>query len=278
MTSITIKEYLAVEGSPFSNKDARIIGPVLHEMGQERGVTARDVVDVARSDNSPLHQYFDWIDEKAADLWRLEQARKMMRSILIKYEEKDAEGKVGETRETRAFQITRTQAWEPSRESRTYRSFKVLHGDSAFAVKMMEQSFEDLLSWRRKYAPYVSVWTRFGDAFQEVVNQIDEFSEDIVSGDVSNKTDDALAKLLSWRDEYKRALDGWIACRDQMKFMIEAIDNTEEVFVAAFKGKLRDCLKCDKSFYSTSASHRICDSCHGTKTYLEHQSSNYEAI
>lgn len=272
MTSITIKEYFSVEGSRFSNKDAAIIGPVLDDLGRQGEITTRDVVDVARSPNSLLHKYFEWDDHAAADKYRNTQAREMMRSILVKYE--DDEGVKVESRVVQT--IVRSDA--ATRTPQIMRSFRVLHGDSAFAVKMMEQSYDDLISWRRKYQPYIAVWTRFGDAFQEVLNQIDEFAEDAAGTDLPAETDDALLKLISWREEYKRVLDSWIACKDQMAFMVEAIDSTEKVFAEVFVGKLRDCLRCNKSFYSTDAGHRVCDSCRSNKTFIEHAGSPYETL
>ena len=43
-----------------------------------------NVVDAARSPRSPLHRYFSWDDGVAADKWREEQARQLIRSVTIK--------------------------------------------------------------------------------------------------------------------------------------------------------------------------------------------------
>lgn len=39
----------------------------------------RDVVDAARSETSPLHNSFEWDDNAAAEQWRIEQARRLIR-------------------------------------------------------------------------------------------------------------------------------------------------------------------------------------------------------
>src|SRR5689334_20620055 len=101
MTNITIKEYFARDGSGFSKKDAEKIGPVLYELSTRGAVTARDVVDAARSKNSPLHPYFEWDDKVAADQWRVHDARRMLGSIRIKY----LDGGGITTKEARAFQV-----------------------------------------------------------------------------------------------------------------------------------------------------------------------------
>jgi len=40
-----------------------------------------DVVNAARSPSSPLHPYFDWDDSSAAEKYRLDQARALIRSV-----------------------------------------------------------------------------------------------------------------------------------------------------------------------------------------------------
>lgn len=278
MTSITIKEYFAVDGSPFSNKDAQKIGPVLDELSQQAAVTARDVVDAARSEQSPLHQYFEWNDKVAADSWRVETARRMLRSIKIKYTE-EATNPDGTTRtvsrEARAFQVTKAQAYEV--EPRKYRTFQVLHGDSAFAAQMMDSAFDDLIGWRRKYEPYVQMWRNFGDTFQGVVNQISEFEEEFAVEQAAPATDSALFELLAWRDQNIEILQTWTNCREQIEFIMSAIHDAEKMFGKLSEKKHRDCIKCRKSFVSFGPHHRMCESCLNSKTVNERSSEVIDA-
>lgn len=263
MTSIVIKEYVAVEGSRFNNADARKIGPVLHALSEVGAVTARDVVDSARSENSPLHSYFEWDDRVAADLWRIEDARRMLRSIQIKY----VDGDGIETKTARAFQTVQTKAYET--EPRKYRTFEVLHGDSAFAAQMMDSAIDDLLNWRRKYEPYCDMWMTFGDVFQQVINQVDELSAEVKVSSVSGETDAALVQLLSWREEYEEILTIWTGVREQIEFIMKAIASAETTFAAVNEHKERNCLKCRRPFMSVSVGNRICKTCLNQKTFNE---------
>jgi hypothetical protein len=43
----------------------------------------KDVVDEARDPQSPLHKSFTWNNDDAAEQWRLQQARQLIRSIRI---------------------------------------------------------------------------------------------------------------------------------------------------------------------------------------------------
>ena len=52
-------------------------------------MTATAVVDAARPSGSQLHRYFEWDDIKAAESWRHEQARHLLRSIEVQIEIRD---------------------------------------------------------------------------------------------------------------------------------------------------------------------------------------------
>jgi len=49
----------------------------------------KDVVDAARDPNHILHPYFEWDDTKAAELYRLEQARSLIRRVEIEVKIED---------------------------------------------------------------------------------------------------------------------------------------------------------------------------------------------
>ena len=56
-------------------------------------LTASQVLEVARSPDSPLHPYFEWDDSIAAEQWRLEQARELIRRVKIVVEIDEVEFK-----------------------------------------------------------------------------------------------------------------------------------------------------------------------------------------
>lgn len=55
-----------------------------HERG---GIMPKDVVELARDPESPLHGHFEWDDTLAADQHRLAQARMLIGSVRVKLEE-----------------------------------------------------------------------------------------------------------------------------------------------------------------------------------------------
>ena len=58
----------------------------LNRMAKQNGgkITPRMVVDAARAEDSPLHSYFEWDDEIAAEKYREMQARTLLRSVDLK--------------------------------------------------------------------------------------------------------------------------------------------------------------------------------------------------
>lgn len=77
------RKYKARPGTRFSNKDANVIGVELSKM-EKAGIarTPRNVLEWARKSANPLHRYFDWDDESAANKHRVEQARELIGVVM----------------------------------------------------------------------------------------------------------------------------------------------------------------------------------------------------
>jgi hypothetical protein len=59
---------------------------ILQEIYQERGrLTAHDVLEEARNPGHPLHNRFEWDDSVAAERYRLDQARQLIREVKITF-------------------------------------------------------------------------------------------------------------------------------------------------------------------------------------------------
>lgn len=82
-------QYFAKSSARFTNADAQVIGPVLSSLAERGPVTARDVVEAAHSSNSPIHEYFEWDDKKAADMHRVGVARDMVKTVRVRIVQSD---------------------------------------------------------------------------------------------------------------------------------------------------------------------------------------------
>lgn len=190
--SLSINEYFALAGSSYTHADARVIGPVLQELAKAGDVTPSQVVDAARSTNSPLHSYFEWDDKVAANKFRADQADDMIRSVRVKYVSS------GRERVARAYTV-RTLAPLPRQNAQIIslpipreRGFEPL---AAAALR-------DLDAWRLKYEDQMRLYGRFADAVTPIINQISEFKEDFKAGHLSGPLRKAIERFLEWEVEY----------------------------------------------------------------------------
>jgi len=97
------------------------------------------VVEAARSQNSPLHSWFEWDDSVAAEAYRLEQARYLIR-ITVEYPIP------GEVVSTRMF-VSLT----PDRKESGYRRTITVLSDTAFRKQMLADALADMQRFEQKY-------------------------------------------------------------------------------------------------------------------------------
>lgn len=73
--------------------DAQKVGEALEEvrLKHEGFLDEKDVVAEASNRSSALHPYFEWNDKRAANEYRLDQARDLIRSIVVSYPESQNE-------------------------------------------------------------------------------------------------------------------------------------------------------------------------------------------
>lgn len=107
---------------------------------EHQGLTPQLVVNSAADPASPLHDYFQWSDAKAADQYRLWQARQLIKSIKIERPDgammpKYLSVKVGETRQYEEITalVQDSDKWSA-----------VLQ-DAAQSLREVEKHVEDLL-------------------------------------------------------------------------------------------------------------------------------------
>lgn len=255
MTGFDIKDYFAAVGSKFTQEDAEIIGPELSELALRGTYTAQDVADVARSTNSPLHKYFEWDNDKAANLYRVGQARTMMAQIKVRVVHDD-----GTERIDRAVAVMR-----PKREAKAdalKAALRVVTGDKAVAIHMMRNAIKELSHWRERYETHQSTWETLGTAFVGIFNTIGEMEEaGIDANALLTGTDDVLQAVVSACDQNRDAFDAWRLGMEHLRFMHEAIVEAERAFDFIERKHNRKCMKCSTEFISSGPGHRMCDRC-----------------
>ena len=87
MTDYCFRENPGIE---IGKLTAQVVGETLADIENRHGVIdPHTVVDESRPDDAPLHPVFEWRDEIAAERWRVEQARRVVRSVEIVAEDRN---------------------------------------------------------------------------------------------------------------------------------------------------------------------------------------------
>lgn len=64
-------------------QDTEVIERIKQLENENGELTTEVVIEDAKDENSPLHNYFQWDDAKAAHEWRKEQARRLIREVRL---------------------------------------------------------------------------------------------------------------------------------------------------------------------------------------------------
>ena len=133
---------------------AQLVGDRLELLRNRNGgeLTPDQVVEDAEDPASPLNPLFEWSDTEAAYQYRLQQARQVIRSVVVRY--RDAPG--GPARTTHAFVHIAAADRQPF-----YTSSAVAMADPALRAKAVRQAWNELQAFRRRYQDLIE----FGQLF-----------------------------------------------------------------------------------------------------------------
>ncbi len=139
----------------------KISKQVIHEIlkvKKEEGLTAEAVVNQARKKTSPLHNLFEWDNQKASEMWRFQQARVLINEVKVIVEDK----------EYYAFENVslKVENEEPRRE---YFERSEIISNADLRKQVLSKAFEQLMYWKEKYRQY--------NEFTSIIKEIDSYAE-----------------------------------------------------------------------------------------------------
>lgn len=126
-------------------------------------ITPKDVVQDARNPNSPLHPFFEWDDSEAAEQYRLQQARGLIRAVVAVYTSDDEPAK-----KMKAYVHVR----EPG--ANHYRETQHALSQSSTREAVLRRAWEELQQWKRRY--------RDLEEFAQLVETIDDTAKKLPAG------------------------------------------------------------------------------------------------
>lgn len=141
-------EYAATENGILTDAQAVVVGKALTKIEKQKGCVApRYVVDEGRDSSSELHQFFTWDQAKAAELHRLEEARRLIRSVsIIQISRPQSQPKV-----VRAFVSVHSSEREKRFEGRAYISTVKALSDADYKAQVLQEALQEFTSLRKKY-------------------------------------------------------------------------------------------------------------------------------
>ncbi|WP_028753679.1 hypothetical protein [Rhizobium leucaenae] len=145
-----------------ANTNAKAVGEHLDLLRQKLHgeLTPKDVLDDARHDNSPLHSFFEWDDSEAAEQYRLQQARGLIRSVVAIYTQPD-----------KPAIRTKMFVHIPEPGAQHYREASHAMSQTATRKAVLQTAWRELQAWRKRYSDL----KEFSDLFQV----IDDAAKDI---------------------------------------------------------------------------------------------------
>ena len=126
--------------------EAQVVGEELDRLEKKAGsLTAEAVVKAATPKRSVLHRCFEWDDKKAANEHRLSQARYILRSIEVVFEE-NPDDENSRTIEIRAFHNVEKDDGE-----KAYVTLNQARNNENYWQQVKDRALSEILAWQNKY-------------------------------------------------------------------------------------------------------------------------------
>lgn len=147
MSTTTTQKFTARRGSRITAEQAERYGPRLAALQDAEGVIdPASVVEDARRASSPLHDAFEWDNDRAAEKYRLHQARRLLASIEVTIEE---DSEANEPQTVRAFYHVETPE-----HPRSYVALETVRANKSYRDQVVEDALRRLRLWRDRFEQY----------------------------------------------------------------------------------------------------------------------------
>lgn len=152
-------------GSRFPASQAETVGKFLVHLQEQSGteeIQPKQVLEAARPKASPIHDYFTWDNQRAAEKQRLEEAAYLLRSIQIEYVDLGPDHRAGTMRMLVNIQREAVEAGEESRPSdRVYLPMLSVLKDPALRHQLLVEALDQAIHWKNRYGHFKELATIF---------------------------------------------------------------------------------------------------------------------
>ena len=138
-------KYEAAENGVLNDAQAKVVGKELTRIERAEGcITPESVVTAAGDESSPMHEHFTWEDDEAARMYRLEEARRLIRSVKVTIINREAPP-------VRAFVSVSSSDGERRFSGRGYMSTRRALSSEEYRTQVLQTAHSELMSWKRRY-------------------------------------------------------------------------------------------------------------------------------
>jgi len=148
--------YKAAKGSRLSDEQAQVFGERIDLLQQENEgqVTPQVVLQDAAQETSPLHTFFTWDDTAAAQKYRLNEARYLLRSIHVVIEAQNTEHITRAFHRVEIIDEPEDNHQQEHQVERVYVTAKTAFTNEDYRRQTIEAALRELESWRQRYKQY----------------------------------------------------------------------------------------------------------------------------
>lgn len=149
MKKKTKREFAAMPGGVLNSETAKIAGNEITRIEEKYGaVKPQLLVKESKPPTAPLHSYFTWDNSLAAEKWREDEARHIIRSVrIIQPDIPHAEQPT-----IRCFVSVTASDTESRFEGHGYISAERAFDDEAYKAQVLASAKAEILHWQRKYS------------------------------------------------------------------------------------------------------------------------------
>lgn len=133
--------------------DANTAGAVCEQLESEGNLSAKSLLDVSRPDDAPLHSEFEWDDSVAAEKFREDQARHMIRHLIVRLDSQPQEP-------VRCFFKIETAEAVPE----SYTRIETVLKKPDMRAELLKQALAELEAFQKKYNTLCELASVFNEA------------------------------------------------------------------------------------------------------------------
>lgn len=133
----------------FKNKDPQAIADEIYSIGDEP--TKEEIVEKARDESTELHDLFEWRDDVAAEQWREEQAKNIMRKLKVTIIREEGEKPDEKKTFTPTIVSPRMFYGDPENPSGFVSIRKIMTNQDTYNA-LLQRAKDEIMAFERKYS------------------------------------------------------------------------------------------------------------------------------